>query len=104
MKTIVNGKDVSHLMIGNREAATGDAIWIDAGGDSLRLIAMHAELSRMLSITLTIDHLFEHPTIASLAKWIEGERLVSPARESLRERVRKQHDSLRRQREAQAGS
>ena len=81
-----------------------DENFFDAGGDSLRLIAMHAELSRMLSITLTIDDLFEHPTIASLAKWIEGERLVNPARESLRERVRKQHDSLRRRREAQAGS
>jgi aryl carrier-like protein len=81
-----------------------DENFFDAGGDSLRLIAMHAELSRMLSITLTIDHLFEHPTIASLAMWIEGERPVNPARESLRKRVRKQHDSLRRQRETQAGS
>ncbi len=111
--------DIASKQIGANFEDTLTAIWakalrrtkvgreenfFDAGGDSLRLIAMHAELARMLAITLTIDDLFEHPTIASLAKWIEGERLVNPARESLSERVRKQHDSLRRRREAQAGS
>jgi amino acid adenylation domain-containing protein len=81
-----------------------DENFFDAGGDSLRLIALHSALSRTLSISLTIDDLFEHPTIASLARWLRGEQVVNPARESLRDRVRKQHESLRRRREAQAGS
>ena len=106
-QTGTNFEDRIAAIWGNalRRAEVGrDENFFDAGGDSLRLIAMHAELARMLAITLTIDDLFEHPTIASLAKWIEGERLVNPARESLRERVRKQHESQRRRREAQARS
>jgi aryl carrier-like protein len=92
------GKTLRRAEVGRNEN------FFDAGGDSLRLIAMHSALCQVLSISLTIDELFEHPTIASLAKWIGGERMVNPARESLRERVRKQHDALRRRRQAQAGS
>ena len=80
-----------------------DENFFDAGGDSLRLIAVHSELSRAIPTALTIADMFDHPTIASLAKFLARATTVTPVRESTaREspdaRARKQQDSIRRRR------
>jgi amino acid adenylation domain-containing protein len=81
-----------------------DENFFDAGGDSLRLIAVHSELSRALPTALTIADLFEYPTIASLAQFVARETTVNPARESPADRARKQHDLLRRRRAMRTAS
>ena len=49
-----------------------DDNFFDAGGDSLQLIAVHAELSKLFSIEVTITDLFEYSTISTLAKHLEA--------------------------------
>jgi amino acid adenylation domain-containing protein len=81
-----------------------DENFFEAGGDSLRLIAVHSALCRALAISLTTADLFEYPTIASLAKFVDGETPVNRSREALGERARKQRDGLRHRLEMRAGS
>ncbi len=75
-----------------------DENFFDAGGDSLRLIAAHSELSRALSTKLTITDIFQYPTIASLAKYIAHDAPLDPSGESIDERAARQHDRLLRRR------
>jgi amino acid adenylation domain-containing protein len=50
------------------------------GGHSLRAAQVVARLNAMLPVALTVRHLFEYSTIASLAKFIEqNSRLAEPA-------------------------
>jgi amino acid adenylation domain-containing protein len=81
-----------------------DENFFDAGGDSLRLIAVHSALCKELPIAVTTADLFEHPTIASLAKFVGVGTPPGPSREALDERARKQLDGLRRRRDMRAGS
>jgi amino acid adenylation domain-containing protein len=81
-----------------------DENFFDAGGDSLRLIAVHSELSRALTTSLTIADMFEYPTIASLAKHIGCDAPFNPSRESLDQRAAKQRDRLVRRRQTRTAS
>jgi acyl-coenzyme A synthetase/AMP-(fatty) acid ligase/aryl carrier-like protein len=81
-----------------------DENFFDAGGDSLRLIAVHSELSRTLTTALTIADMFEYPTIASLAKHIARDAPLNPSRESLDQRAAKQRDRLVRRRQMRTAS
>ena len=81
-----------------------DENFFDAGGDSLRLIAVHSELSCALTTALTIADMFEYPTIASLAKHIASDAPLNPSRESLDQRAAKQRDRLVRRRQMRTAS
>lgn len=87
-----------------RSAIGREENFFDAGGDSLRLIAVHSALCGALPIALTIADLFEHPTIASQVKLVTRATPLDRSRESPGERARKQHDALRRRRAMRAGS
>ncbi|MDY7005043.1 MAG: SDR family oxidoreductase [Cyanobacteriota bacterium] len=45
--------------------------FFDLGGNSLLLIRVHKNLSKILAIHLPVTTLFEHPTIATLAQYLE---------------------------------
>ena len=66
------GKALGRIDIGR------DENFFDAGGDSLRLIAVHSELSRAIPTALTIADMFDHPTIASLAKFLARATIRQP--------------------------
>ncbi|QSJ14568.1 amino acid adenylation domain-containing protein [Nostoc sp. UHCC 0702] len=44
--------------------------FFDIGGHSLLLVQVHAKLLEMSSVDIAITHLFEYPTISSLAKYL----------------------------------
>ncbi len=69
-----------------------DENFFDAGGDSLRLIQLHSELGRSLSMNLDVTELFEFPTVAGLAR-----RLANGACRNLdhaRERAQRQRRAM----------
>jgi amino acid adenylation domain-containing protein len=49
-----------------------DENFFDAGGDSLRLLALHARLQRELQLSFGIVDLFEHGTIRKLAAFVNA--------------------------------
>ncbi|MDJ0797465.1 MAG: SDR family oxidoreductase [Calothrix sp. MO_167.B12] len=48
--------------------------FFDLGGNSLLLIRVHKNLSKILAIDLPVIKLFEHPTIATLAQHLQQDR------------------------------
>jgi acyl carrier protein len=56
-----------------------DANFFDLGGDSLALIGVHARVQKALDVELSITDLFEHPTIASLARHLGSQREELPS-------------------------
>ncbi len=53
--------------------------FFDLGGNSLLLIRVHKNLSKILAIHLPVTRLFEHPTIATLAQYLEQEQVGKTA-------------------------
>ncbi|HEX4606147.1 MAG TPA: amino acid adenylation domain-containing protein, partial [Candidatus Angelobacter sp.] len=47
--------------------------FFDRGGHSLLLVQVHSKLQKLLTSPLPMVKLFEHPTIASLAAYLEGQ-------------------------------
>ncbi|MBD2795401.1 AMP-binding protein [Xenorhabdus sp. 18] len=60
----------------NQIVAT-DVNFFDAGGDSIKIIALQSRMQQAFNQNVGIAVLFEHPTIASFAGWIK-QRQVSP--------------------------
>ncbi len=53
--------------------------FFDLGGNSLLLIRVHKNLSKILAIHLPVTTLFEHPTIATLAQYLDQEQVGTTA-------------------------
>jgi hypothetical protein len=75
-----------------------DENFFDAGGTSLLLLEMNAELSKMLGRPLGWTDLFEHPTVRSLAARLSGAKDSSGALDKAQERARRQKEAFGRQR------
>ncbi len=70
------------------EAINCDENFFDLGGTSLMVIEAHARLQKRLETVLPITALFEHPTVRSLARSIDGSEDSEQSLRALRERVR----------------
>jgi amino acid adenylation domain-containing protein len=73
--------------------------FFDLGGHSLTMVRAAAELSERLGRPVAVLDLFRTPTVASLARQLEGEDETLPAREALEERAETRRQSLGRRRE-----
>jgi aspartate racemase len=81
-----------------------DDNFFDLGGTSLRLIEMHAELTRDLTGELSITELFEYPTVRSLARRLAGmQSRVDPAFARVQDRARRQKEAFTRHRLLKGG-
>jgi polyketide synthase PksN len=58
--------------IGDPREPAADENFFDAGGDSLRLLKVHALLRERLGVSVEVLDLFEHTTIDALSTFIEG--------------------------------
>ena len=70
------------------DAIDCDENFFDLGGSSLLLIEAHARLQKLLARRLPITALFEHPTVRSLARALDGDEDSEKSLRALRERVR----------------
>ncbi|MDB5361075.1 MAG: amino acid adenylation protein [Rhodospirillales bacterium] len=66
-----------------RQALATDAFgmddnFFDLGGTSLQLVGMHAGLQSALGRSLPLLEFFDHPTVRSLATWLEGGPASAP--------------------------
>lgn len=71
--------------------------FFDAGGTSLLLLEVSAELSKLLGKSLEWTELFEHPTVRSLAARLSGVKSQNNAMTSAQERARRQKEAFARQ-------
>ncbi len=74
-----------------------DNNFFDLGGDSIRLVQVHALLEKALNRTFSVTLLFQYPTIRSLARYLDG-RSSQITGSEIAQRVRKQQEALARQR------
>jgi amino acid adenylation domain-containing protein len=74
-----------------------DENFFDAGGTSLHLLEVNAELSKLLGKPLGWTELFEHPTVRSLAARLSGAKEPNGAIDKVQERARLQKASFGRQ-------
>ncbi len=77
-----------------------DENFFDAGGSSLHLLEVNAELSRMLGKPLEWTELFEHPTVRSLAGRLAGGKDQAASIDKAQERARLQKAAFGRQKMA----
>ncbi|MCY1043072.1 amino acid adenylation domain-containing protein [Corallococcus sp. bb12-1] len=61
--------------------------FFDLGGHSLLMVQVHEKLSMLMGRRLSMVELFQHPTVASLAKYL-GQAPASAAQESLQQQAR----------------
>jgi hypothetical protein len=61
------------------DAFGADDNFFDLGGTSLQLIGVHAGLQAAFGRPLALVELFSHPTIRSLARWLEQGSAAGPA-------------------------
>ncbi|QTL41092.1 AMP-binding protein [Xenorhabdus budapestensis] len=67
-----------------------DVNFFDAGGDSLKIIALQSQMQQAFRQDIGIAILFEYPTIASFADWIKQRHLSSECAENA-ETIRTDH-------------
>ena len=53
--------------------------FFDAGGDSLRLATVQRELEAVLDIRVPLTDMLAHPSVASLARHLQGEHTTTDA-------------------------
>jgi len=72
------------------------ANFFDAGGDSLQLLEVHAEMQKQFGTNLSVTDLFEHTTIQALAQKLTGSKQdsVSPQIRKAQERARQQRAAI----------
>ncbi len=106
--------DVAYIMPKTELEQTIAAIWqdvlhletvgihdnfFDLGGHSLLMLQVHCQLQERLKQNLTAIELFEHPTIARLAKHLSQENIEQPSFDPIRDRVKKQKEALNRKKQ-----
>ncbi|HTP31886.1 MAG TPA: non-ribosomal peptide synthetase [Candidatus Acidoferrales bacterium] len=79
-----------------------DDNFFDIGGDSLHLIAVHADLQKVFGRELSITDLFEHTTVRSLARRIDQAQTPSETFDAAATRAARQKEARARQRQAKA--
>jgi acyl carrier protein len=72
--------------------------FFDLGGHSLLLIKAHGELRQALKRDLSLISLFQHPTIASLAAYLEAENNGAPPADDVQTRAERQRLAASRRR------
>jgi len=73
--------------------------FFDVGGDSLILVAVHADLEKHFQRHLPITELFKFTTVRSLAHHLGGDKSAESALSEAQQRAQKQRAALARQRE-----
>ena len=86
-----------------REAFRTDAVGIqdnffDLGGHSLLMIRVHARLREALRSDISVVRMFQHPTIESLARHLDGGQPQKSASADIAARAERQKAALARQR------
>ena len=74
-----------------------DDNFFDAGGSSLLLLEVNAELSKLVGRPLEWTELFEHPTVRSLASSLSGNQGQNATLTKAQDRARRQKESFGRQ-------
>ncbi|MDQ6664682.1 MAG: non-ribosomal peptide synthetase [Acidobacteriota bacterium] len=77
--------------------------FFDLGGDSILLMAAHAELNRALDTKFPITDLFEFTTVSSLARRVQRKPDGLTGFSAARDRANKQREALARQKRAKVG-
>ena len=71
-----------------REVGVTDNFF-DLGGHSLLMLRVHARLCAKLDRTILIVKLFQHPTIRTIARYLEGGRETGTSIPSIQDRAAK---------------
>ena len=72
--------------------------FFDLGGHSLLMVRVHARLRDALKTDISIVRMFQHPTIQSLARHLDGDPRAVPMLAGVQARAEKQKAALQRQR------
>jgi aspartate racemase len=75
-----------------------DENFFDLGGDSLLIVAVHAQLQKMLQREIQVTDLFEYVTVRSLAGHLGESAPKTPAFAAAQEQARKQREALSKKR------
>ena len=75
-----------------------DENFFDLGGDSLLIVAVHAQLQKLLQREIQVVDLFEHVTVRSLARHLGETAVALPAFAAAQEQARKQREALAKRR------
>jgi len=71
-----------------------DENFFDLGGDSLLIVAVHAQLQKLLQREIQVVDLFEHVTVRSLARHLGEAVAPAPTFAAAHEQARKQREAL----------
>jgi amino acid adenylation domain-containing protein len=85
------------------EAISTSENFFDLGGTSLRLIEAHERIQRELNREIEIVRFFEHPTVADIARFLDGGEGSSSALDAAQSRGARQRALLSRLRETARG-
>lgn len=77
-----------------------DENFFDLGGDSLLLVAVHAQLEKHLQREVQVTDLFEYVTVRSLARHLGDAAPLIPTFNAAQEQARKQREALAKRRAA----
>jgi aspartate racemase len=80
-----------------------DDNFFDLGGDSLLLVAVHANLERLLAIEIPVTALFEHTTVRSLARRLSEKDQDGPRFATAQSQAQKQREVFAKARMRRAG-
>ena len=75
-----------------------DENFFDLGGDSLLIVAVHAQLQKLLQREIQVVELFEYVTVRSLARHLGGTTANAPTFTAAQEQARKQREALAKRR------
>ena len=75
-----------------------DENFFDLGGDSLLIVAVHAQLQKLLQREIQVVDLFEHVTVRSLARHLGEAVAPAPTFAAAHEQARKQREALTKRR------
>jgi hypothetical protein len=86
------------------ERAGLDDNFFDLGGDSLLLLAVHANLQKALQLEIPITDLFEFATIRTLAAHLsKAGLLAAPSFSDVQQQAQRQRDAFVRERQRHSG-
>jgi acyl carrier protein len=81
-----------------RDEIMSDRNFFDLGGDSLRLMAVHAEVQRVTEREFPLLALLEYPTVGSFTAWLRGGRgKTDPGLAQAGKRARVRREALQKQ-------